>query len=47
MSKKLIKTFIKHYNACFKAIKGLVNGCNFFLNDIFYKFFNIDLNKII
>jgi hypothetical protein len=45
MSKKLTKTLIKHCNACFWAVKGLVNGFEFFWNDIFYQNFNIKLNK--
>jgi hypothetical protein len=28
--KNLTKTFIKHYNVCFYAIKGLVNEVQFF-----------------
>jgi len=47
MNKKNLKTFIKHYSVCFKAIKGLVNGFHFFENDIFCQIFNMNLNKLV
>jgi len=35
MNKKLTKTLIKHYNICFKTIKGLANGFEFFWKGYF------------
>jgi hypothetical protein len=35
----------KHYNTYFYIIQELINGFEFFENDIFYKNFNIGLNK--
>jgi hypothetical protein len=45
MNKILTKTFIKHYNTCFYVVKELIDGFEFFENDIFYQIFNIKLNK--
>jgi hypothetical protein len=47
MSKKLTKTFIKHYNTCFKQWKDLLMDLNFFENDIFCQICNINLNIIV
>jgi len=47
MNTKLTKALVKHYNIYFLIVKGLVNGFDFFLNDIFYQIFNINLNKFV
>jgi hypothetical protein len=38
MNIKKTKTFIKHYNVCFKAIKRLENGFEIVLMTFFAKF---------